>query len=110
MPPDHLFSSNNPQQAHPSVLPDLAQVREVDSREREVEEIVGDDGESNDEGLGDLDSVDSSEDIDRVGGEGGEEGHVDVVERTWIGGEGSASSDDREGPRRIHTEFNNGTE
>jgi len=80
MPPDHLLSAYHSEQAHSSVLPNLAKVRKVDSREGEVEEIVRDDRQGDDEGLGNFNSVDSGQDVDGVGREGGEEGHIDVVE------------------------------
>ena len=48
----------------------------------EEEEIIKGHGESNDECLGDFDSIDTRQNVERIGCERGKEYEVDVVKRT----------------------------
>jgi len=50
---------------------------------REVEQVVQGDRKGDDERLRDFRAVDPCENIDAVCGKGREEGHIEVVERTW---------------------------
>lgn len=70
MAPNHLLPSDDTEQAHALVLPDLTDVGENDPGEGQVEEVVGDDREGDDERLRDLDPVHASENVDRVGRKG----------------------------------------
>jgi hypothetical protein len=64
MPSDHLLSSDNAKETHPIVMPEFSDVRKDDPWQGKVEKVVDEDGEGDDETLGDLDSIDASEDVD----------------------------------------------
>lgn len=82
MPTNHLLTSNDAQQAHAIMLPDLTDNREINLRKRKIEQIVKEDRKGDDQGLTDFDAINAGEDVDGISRECREKRHVDVVERT----------------------------
>jgi len=64
------------------LVPQEVQGNSPVDRPREVQKVVDDHGDGDDDGLRDLRAVDSSQNVDAVGGKCGQEGHVDIVQRT----------------------------